>query len=84
MPTCRGYVRNLTDKTVQPCSRILPKNKQYYCHFHEYFNEFTDQELDSIKNNLVKNCTRCFRFIFCEKSQCQRCIEVNKAKQERN
>lgn len=49
-----------------------------YCPRHEYFGDFTDVQLESIKNGGGNICNRCFKFHFGCADQCEVCtIHLN-------
>lgn len=49
----------------------LPNNK--YCRSHNYFNDFTKDEINAIKEGKYKVCTRCHRWQNTEFAHCAKC-----------
>jgi hypothetical protein len=57
------------------CSYAI--NKSPYCKSHQYFTEFTKEQIELIKSNQAEKCQGCKHYHFGPKKRCNACLIVN-------
>ncbi len=62
------------------CDRLVSKNETY-CKTHKYFEDFSDSEIDGVRNNtnIFKVCGRCKRWHNYKLAHCEKCTNASKA-----
>ena len=62
---CKAYLASLKGSNfeIKPCFRNATKLENMLCNGHEYMSDFTDEQLEEIKNGYWNVCKRCRHFI---------------------
>ena len=66
---------------TKPCNRFVDDNE--YCKAHEYFSNFSQEEIVQIKTGTVTCCDRCRRWHFGESIRCRTCMDQNNEKKKK-
>ena len=70
---CSGVLYD-KDTGVKRCCRYV-KDDENYCNCHIYLNDFTDEQIKTIKDGNMKSCSRCHKWF--DNSDTKRCNACN-------
>jgi len=73
MNLCKGIATKKRQTWRRPCSRMAASTSKY-CLRHNYFNKYTDEQVEGFRNGEGKICRNCAKLFEGSKVACSKCL----------